>query len=98
VSTFSVDGVDYELVDDPTWPEAIQIQKLTGAAPGTPGQEVAQTAAGLFISMKRKDPTLTWDAFGKISLSRFGLDGLAQDAEAAEAPKEETSDGSDAST
>jgi len=65
MSTFTVEGVEYTLVQSPTFGEARAIEKVTGksfAAISTNPelQTMDFTQALVWVSMKRVEPTLTF--------------------------------------
>ena len=88
MTTFTVDGVDYELIEDLNVGQVIEVEALTGAPFGE--ASAAQTMfATLFLSMKVVQKDLRWNDFSKIPLSQIVLPEVAVDDGA---PKEEPVD------
>lgn len=86
MAKFTVDDVEYEFVQSPTFGEARAIEKVAGvafAAMGDPSkQSVDFMQALVWISMRRVDPDITFDDLDDIDM---GVLGSIQEATAAPA-------------
>lgn len=72
MAKFEVDGVEYELVDSPTFGEAKAIEKVTGRPFSTMSDEnqpIDVMQAFVWISMRRSNPDITFDDLDDLDMS-----------------------------
>ena len=92
MAKFEVDGVEYTLVDSPTFGEAKAIEKASGcvfAAMDGKNQPIAFMQALVWISMKRVKPEIRFEDLDDLDM---GVLGDVQQAQAQAQAEEEAPD------